>query len=195
MIQKYIRFDIATGDIIGHGSMSKVALPLQSSIPGFLYVDDFDFSTHKNFKVVNNQIVEKTSTEMTDTEAAEFHRMFGFHVNKERDARIRRGRAFTVTGYLVPIDLLGTDRDRANISDLALKAQIMLISGDTTTLTYFRDANNVTHALAPAEMVELFNLGSGYLSAVHQAAVNLKALAPSQRPLDVQDDSHWPSTI
>lgn len=106
-------------------------------------------------------------------------------VNAERDRRIVAGK--TINGVAVT----GRDEDARNLTNLALAAQLRLASADTTTLTTFRDGNNVDHDLTPAEMLALWQGSAAYVSALYAASWVIKALDPI--PLDFDADSRWPA--
>lgn len=110
-------------------------------------------------------------------------------VNFERERRILAGRVFNVTGY-GGVNVTGDDDTKTNLQGLAFAAQLRLAQGDTTTLTKYRDADNVTHELTPPQMIELWSLGSSYISAVMEASWDLKAQDPI--PSDYTDDAYWP---
>lgn len=107
-------------------------------------------------------------------------------VNAERDRRIVAGK--TINGIAVT----GREEDARNLTNLALAAQMRIASGDTATLTTFRDGNNVDHDLTPAEMLALWQASAAYVSALYAASWVIKALDPI--PLDFDADSRWPAT-
>jgi hypothetical protein len=106
-------------------------------------------------------------------------------VNAERDRRIVAGK--TINGVAVT----GREEDARNLTNLALAAQLRLASADTTTLTTFRDGNNVDHELTPAEMLDLWQQSAAYVSALYAASWVIKAIDPI--PADFDADSRWPA--
>lgn len=106
-------------------------------------------------------------------------------VNAERDRRIVAGK--TINGIAVT----GRDEDARNLTNLALAAQLRLASADTTTLTTFRDGNNVDHELTPPEMLALWQGSAAYVSALYAASWVIKAIDPI--PADFDADSRWPA--
>lgn len=111
-------------------------------------------------------------------------------VNRERDRRVNLGSTFTVTGY-GPVRIAGDDTTIRNLQGLAFAAQLRLGQGDTTTLTPFRDEDNVIHQLAPAHILDLWSQGAAYVSAVFAAAWALKD-NPAGIPSDYTSDTYWP---
>lgn len=110
-------------------------------------------------------------------------------VNAERSRRIASGTQVDVAyhGYVA---LQGRDEDKTNLQGLAFGATLRISGGDTTTLSKFRDAQNVDHFLTPPQLVEMWSLGSAWISSVFQASWDLKAMDPI--PLDYTDDKYWP---
>lgn len=105
-------------------------------------------------------------------------------VNRERQRRIIAGK---------PIDgvhVTGRDEDARNLTDLALAAQLRISGGDTTTLTTYRDGNNVDHDLTPVQMLQLWQQSAEYVSALYAASWAIKAMDPI--PADVTADELWP---
>ncbi|SNY93429.1 protein of unknown function [Cohaesibacter sp. ES.047] len=113
----------------------------------------------------------------------------GNDVNAERSRRIESGCSVSVTGVVDPIPLQGRPQDQTNLLGLVTGAQLHIASGDTTTIT-FRDADNVDHDLTPSQVLELWQGGATFISAVMQASWDLKAATPI--PSDYTDDAYWP---
>lgn len=115
-------------------------------------------------------------------------------VNDERDFRIERGMTLGVTGHPKRIRMTGRDRDQRNLLGLASGAQLRLGIGDVTTLTNFRDEDNVDHELTPMQIIEMWQRSAGWVSLVYQAAWNLKDLVNYGQsiPEDFFDDQYWP---
>lgn len=108
-------------------------------------------------------------------------------VNAERDRRIVAGKI--INGVFVT----GRDEDARNLTNLALAAQLRLASGDTTTLTTFRDGDNVDHDLTPPQVLSLWQLSATYVSDLYAASWALKAENPI--PTDYDSNTHWPAAV
>lgn len=110
-------------------------------------------------------------------------------VNSERLRRREAGTVVQVTGTN-GIRLQGRDEDLANLQGLAFAAQLRLAQGDTTHQTKFRDMDNVDHTLVPAQVLEMWSLGSTWVSQVYEVSWDLKDANPI--PLDYADEKYWP---
>jgi hypothetical protein len=106
-------------------------------------------------------------------------------VNQERTRRIVAGK--TIDG----IHVTGRDEDARNLTNLALAAQLRVASGDTATLTTFRDGDNVDHQLTPPQMLAVWQAASSYVSDLYSASWAIKAMDPL--PEDVTSDHLWPA--
>jgi len=106
-------------------------------------------------------------------------------VNAERTRRI------TVGKVIDGVHVTGTDEDARNLTSLAMGAQLRLGMGDMTTLTTYRDGDNVDHQLTPSQIVAIWQASAGYVSALYAASWSLKAMTPI--PADFADDSYWPA--
>lgn len=106
-------------------------------------------------------------------------------VNEERTRRIVAGK--TIDG----IRVTGRDEDARNLTNLALAAQLRIASGDTTTLTTFRDGDNVDHDLTPPQMLAIWQAASSYVSDLYTASWAVKAMDPL--PENVTADHLWPA--
>jgi len=106
-------------------------------------------------------------------------------INVERQRRIEAGKLIAGT-YVT-----GRDEDARNLTNLALAAQMRIAGGDTSTLTTYRDGNNVDHALTPPQMLALWQQSSAYVSDLYAASWAIKAMDPM--PDDVTADELWPS--
>ena len=105
-------------------------------------------------------------------------------VNRERQRRVIAGKV--IDGVYVT----GRDADARNLTNLALAAQMRIRQGDTTTLTTFRDGNNVDHDLTPPQVLSLWQQSAAYVSDLYTASWAIKAMEPL--PDDVTDDALWP---
>ena len=111
-------------------------------------------------------------------------RAFEEAVNAERARRIVAG------AVLGGVHVTGRDEDTRNLTNLALAAQLRMAGGDTTTLTTFRDGDNVDHDLTPPQMLALWQQSAAYVEALYAASWTIKAMDPP--PADVADDELWP---
>lgn len=113
------------------------------------------------------------------------------NVNAERDRRVVAGSAFDLSGYASRVRVTGDNTTKSNLQGLAFGAQLRLAQGDTSTLTPFRDADDVIHMLAPGQMIELWMRCANYVSACFAAGWALKD-ATDGIPADYADNEHWP---
>lgn len=111
-------------------------------------------------------------------------------VNTERERRIAAGATVTVTGA-GDIPVQGREVDVRNLQGLGLGALARVSTGDTATITVFRDAGNVDHDLTPPQVLELVQKASACAEAIIQASWAIKALDPL--PDDVTADALWPT--
>ncbi len=112
----------------------------------------------------------------------------GDMVNEERERRILEGTIINITGY-GDVNLEGRLIDRNNLSDLAFASSLRINTGDTTTITVFRDKDNVDHDLTPLHIIDLWNKGSAYISYMYQKSWEIKSMDPI--PLDYTNNSYW----
>lgn len=105
-------------------------------------------------------------------------------INEERDRRVKLG--CVIDG----VYLRGDVKDRENLSNLSQISQLRLSQGDTTTITRYKDGNNVVHELTPVEVVNLWVGGISYIDGVYQASWAIKDADRSG--VDHTDDSLWP---
>lgn len=140
-------------------------------------------------KVVDGEILPLTPEEEADYYAriAEAARVTPEMVNAERERRLLLGSEFN--DMFNHIYITGDETNRANLSDLVMGAMLRVMSGDTTTITTFRDGNNIDHDLTPPELLALFGQASSYVSLLYQKSWALKAMDPI--PTDYTDDSYW----
>lgn len=110
-------------------------------------------------------------------------------VNRERSRRIAEGVVVSVEGY-GDVALQGRLEDQINLIGLYNGAMLRISQGDTTTVTKFRDRDNVDHDLTPPQIVDMWAKGSSFVSQVIQASWDVKDLDPI--PLDYTDDKYWP---
>lgn len=111
-------------------------------------------------------------------------------VNLERDSRVILGSTFDVTGY-GPVRIGGDEQTQTNLLGLVQAASLRISQGDVSTITHYRDEDNVIHALTPPQIIDLWSQGSAFVSAVFQASWELKD-DPNGIPLDYDADYRWP---
>lgn len=104
-------------------------------------------------------------------------------VNAERARRIVKGTV--IDGIYVT----GRDEDARNLQGLAFAAQLRLGQGDESTITVFRDGNNIDHKLTPMQVIGLWQAAAGYVTAVYAASWAIKAMDPI--PADYASDKYW----
>lgn len=112
-------------------------------------------------------------------------------VTDHAEELIEQGVTISVTGLAAPVYVQGRDKDTRNVQGLVTAATLRLSSGDTTTLTPFRDGNNVTHQLLPAQVVEMWQKSAAYVSAVYAASWAIKDDATISA--DFRSDVRWPN--
>jgi hypothetical protein len=113
-------------------------------------------------------------------------------ITNMRTQKIIEGCTVTLTGGKI-VPLTGRQEDLTDLQGLAFGAQLRVGQGDTTTLTPFRDANNVIQNLTPLEILELWSSGAAYVSSLYEASWTLKDSDPV--PDDWADASHWPTAV
>lgn len=121
-------------------------------------------------------------------EAEMLIRLFRDSVNAKRLAVITAGVDVEITGY-GPVALQGRPEDQASLQGLAFGAQLRLSMGDSTTLTDFMDRNNSPHQLAPAQVLELWQKGAAFISAIYARSWEIKEMDPTTT--DVNDATLW----
>lgn len=110
-------------------------------------------------------------------------------VNAERDRRIRIGKTFTIPGYgNIPVE--GREEDFRNLGNLGTAALAQVGAGQGAATMQFRDAANVIHTLTWAQMLVLWQLATGYVSAIYAASWALKDNPPI--PGDFTEAGYWP---
>lgn len=84
----------------------------------------------------------------------------------------------------------GRDVDVRHLQGLGLGALARVASGDTATITVFRDAANVDHSLTPPQVIELVQRAFGVAEAIIKTSRAIKAMDPL--PDDVTAGELWP---
>lgn len=98
-------------------------------------------------------------------------------VNAERTKRIEQGSLFTVTGITPQIRVTGRPEDMDTLLALVVTAQLRISQSDTT-VTQYRDGNNVDHMLSPAQIIELWSQSMAWVERVYKASWDIKAMSP-----------------
>lgn len=90
-------------------------------------------------------------------------------VDEERTVRLFAGTDVEIPGYGW-VKLQGRPMDQDALMGLAVAAQLRMATGDMLTTTTFIARDNTLHELTPPQIVQVFVLGSQYVSACHIAA-------------------------
>ena len=144
---------------------------------------------------LNGELVDASPEQVAELEAiataAEAARIAAIpaQVNAERERRLIEGVTVNVSGY-GDIPLQGRDQDQINLLALKDTARDLSAAGVTTAIIPFRDADNVTHTLTPAQVIELANKGKTAASAIYQASWAIKA-RNDLATIDITDDQYW----
>lgn len=120
-----------------------------------------------------------------EADAAETRRTAEMAINDERQRRLVAGKV--ING----VHVTGDDDDARNLTNLAMGAQMRVAAGDLTTITVYRDGDNVDHDLTPPQLIALWMASTEYVSALYAASWALKALDPI--PADFAEDAYWPA--
>lgn len=114
-------------------------------------------------------------------------------VNTERQRRIDLGAEFTLSDGMV-IAITGRQQDQTVLLGSGVAAQSMILNGITDDLVY-RDRDNQIRSLTPAQMVELYQRGLAWITAIMAVSWAMKdgtGAYSAGIPSDYTDDSHWP---
>jgi len=103
-------------------------------------------------------------------------------VTKEREKKILEGATFG------KIRLVGNDETIRNLNTLALGALIRKTLG-SKDITYYRDADNIIHELAPDEVLELWSQATAYMEKLYKKSWELKD--GEAVPADFKDEKYW----
>lgn len=133
-----------------------------------------------------------TIRDMNDDEKYEASIVLKREINEWRDLRIRKGCSVRVTGLENRVEIMGTEENMRNISNLAQLATDNTLN-KVNDIIWFRDSNNVVHSLTPAQMLEVWRKSMGYVSAVYATAWNMKDRNPI--PQDYQAQNLWPDRM
>lgn len=121
-------------------------------------------------------------------ESVDLKRAFQDKVNAKRAKVIAAGTDVNVTGH-GSVALQGRPEDQTSLQGLAFGAQLRLSMGDNTTLMVFLDRANVLHQLTPMQMIELWQKGAAFVSAIYARSWAIKEMDPAIA--DVSDPSLW----
>lgn len=111
------------------------------------------------------------------SEGDQIVRAFRDAVNAKRAALIVAGTVVEVTRHGL-VALQGRPEDLSSLQGLAFGAQLRLGAGDNSTLMEFLDKNNVSHHLVPMQMLELWQKGASFISAVYARSWAIKEMDP-----------------
>lgn len=135
--------------------------------------------------------------------AAQYAARMSVSINTERDRRMGLGSAFSVTGISSDIPLTGRAFDRDMYGALLSLAQEYRMAGTVLPSLPIRDADNVTHMLTAAQMIELITSSMSWVSLVMTNSWNMKdGLDGTAQglpdfsggiPADWDDDQWWPT--
>lgn len=121
-------------------------------------------------------------------EAQAYVRAFRDAVNTKRLKVITVGTTVSVTGH-GSVALQGRPEDQTSLQGLAFGAQLRLGMGDSTTLMDFLDRENVLHQLVPMQMLELWQKGAAFISAVYARSWVIKEMNPETT--NIEDPLLW----
>ena len=106
---------------------------------------------------------------------------------------IARGIYVQVTGGdSTLIYMRGTDKDIRNLMGIANRAAFRAQAGDFTTITRYRDGNNIIHELNPLQILELQEQGENYMSDVYDVSWFIKD-NNEVIPPDFKEIYGWPN--
>lgn len=104
-------------------------------------------------------------------------------VNAKRLAVITAGTNVLITGH-GSVALQGRPEDQTSLQGLAFGAQLRLGMGDSTTLMDFLDRENVLHQLLPMQMLELWQKGAAFVSAIYARSWAIKEMDPASTNIE-----------
>lgn len=110
-------------------------------------------------------------------------------INAERERRILVGAKVNIAGVGL-VQLQGRPEDQINLLALKDTARDLKAAGVTAPIIPFRDGENIIRMFTADQMIEATDKGKMHVSAVYQAAWNLKAMDPV--PADYASDTYWP---
>lgn len=110
-------------------------------------------------------------------------------VDAYRDQVVAAGVDFDLPGYGT-IHLQGRPQDMVAILGLSLTAQQLQGAGQAGRVLPFRDRENIVHQLTPGQIVQVFQVGSAFVSSVMQASWAMKDAGDES--VDPADRANWP---
>ncbi|GLS86689.1 hypothetical protein GCM10010873_16630 [Cypionkella aquatica] len=154
---------------------------IPAGLSGFwIAVDDHDIGDLSAWRVIDGALV------LFDLEPMRL--AFRAAVNAKRLAVITAGTTVQITGH-GPVALQGRPEDQTSLQGLAFGAQLRVGMGDSTTLMDFLDRENVLHQLVPMQMLELWQKGAAFVSAIYARSWAIKEMDPATT--DIDDPELW----
>jgi hypothetical protein len=174
-------------------------------------------SVMKNVLVVNSKVIQQDFTDsvLTERQVEDGWRLVEDHVfpgmieqedgsfelplqsptakdvNIERDRRVLKGSSFIPVGYSVSVKVAGDPLTKSNLQNLAFASSLRVSQGDLTSITQYRDEDNVVHSLTPPQVIDLWSKGASFVEDIFHASWVLKS-EPDNIPADYVEDYHWP---
>lgn len=123
-------------------------------------------------------------------------------VNAERDLRVLRGVTIRVADEVLdaqgnvitpPVDVRvgGDETTKINLLGLVQAATMRVAQGDVTTITKYRDETNTIFDLTPPQIIQVWQGGATYVSAVFAASWAIKD-DPTGIDPNFRTDPRWP---
>jgi hypothetical protein len=176
----FIFYDNTTGVISFTVNGESYPPSLLTDAIGVLEVPDGQVTDIHGRSVIDGNVV------VTDTQPAK--REFRDSINVKRFEIISAGVDVEITGYGT-VALQGRPEDQMSLQGLAFGAQLRMSMGDSSTQMDFLDRNNTLHKLIPEQMIELWQKGAGFVSAVYARSWAIKEM--DYATTDINDPSLW----
>jgi hypothetical protein len=142
--------------------------------------------------IVNNVITQTYETvNLEGEELASATVKLREAINAERERRISLGCVVNVGG-VGAISIKGAAEDMRNLTNLGQIANMSIMAGSSAPI-YFRDNDNVMHALTPTQMSQLWQKAVYYVSLIYQASWEIKEMNPI--PTDIDNEQYWPAQV
>lgn len=122
-------------------------------------------------------------------EVPEDARPYKERVDAYRDQVLSAGKDFDLPG-VGTIHLQGRPQDMVAILGLSVTAGQLQGAGKAGQLLPFRDRANIIHQLTPGQMLQVWQIGSAFVSAVAQASWAMKDAGDES--VDPADRANWP---
>jgi hypothetical protein len=113
---------------------------------------------------------------------------FRLAVNEKRAAVMLAGTDVTVAGYGT-VALQGRPEDQISVQGLAFGAQLRIAMGAGEIPMDFLDRNNTIHQLLPAQLLDVWQQGATFLSAIYARSWAIKEMDPLTT--DINDPALW----